>query len=152
MLLADTIHPANALFDPHGVPRHVEVDDDVTELQVQTFTAGIRRNQHAHILGERLLRTGARFQIHAAVERRHRETTAFQEVGQHGLGGHELGEDQHLQRRIAFFLLQLVDQLQQRFSLGIGACGFGLPRQVQQHLNFRLLQLPAAGLHGQVHL
>ena len=42
--LADTVHAANALFDAHRVPRHVEVDDDVAELQVQTFTTGIRRN------------------------------------------------------------------------------------------------------------
>ena len=66
--------------------------------------------------------------------------------------GHELGEDQHLQRRVAFLLLQLVDQLQQRLSLGIGSCGLGFPRQLQQHLDFGLLQLPAAGLHGQIHL
>jgi hypothetical protein len=45
-------------------------------------------------LREGLLCAGARFQVHAAVERRHREATAFQEVGQHGLRRHELGEDQ----------------------------------------------------------
>ena len=32
MVLPDTVHPADALFDPHRVPRHVEVDDDVAEL------------------------------------------------------------------------------------------------------------------------
>ena len=35
--LADTVHPANALFDAHRVPRHVEIDDHVAELQVQAF-------------------------------------------------------------------------------------------------------------------
>ena len=42
VLLSDTVYPANALLDPHRVPRHVEVDDEMAELQVQTFTTGIR--------------------------------------------------------------------------------------------------------------
>ena len=104
VLLSDAVHPANALLDPHRVPRHVEVDDDVAELQVQTFTTGIRRNQHAHIFENTCCCPRARLQVHAAVERRHRETTALQVVGQHRLRRHELGEDQHLQRRVAFLL------------------------------------------------
>ena len=43
--LADTVDAADALFDPHRVPRHVEVDDDVAELQVQALAAGVGRDQ-----------------------------------------------------------------------------------------------------------
>ncbi|MNR48408.1 hypothetical protein D3C85_1676460 [compost metagenome] len=42
MVLTDTVDAANTLFNPHRVPRQIEVDDDVAELQVQTFAAGIR--------------------------------------------------------------------------------------------------------------
>ena len=35
---------ADALFDPHGIPRHVEVDDHVAELKVQALAAGVGRD------------------------------------------------------------------------------------------------------------
>src|SRR5690606_18016725 len=35
MLLSDTVHPANALLEPHRIPREVVVYDYVAELQVQ---------------------------------------------------------------------------------------------------------------------
>jgi hypothetical protein len=56
--LPDAINAADALFDPHGIPRHVEVDDDVAELKVQAFAASIGRDQNANVspANSRLLR------------------------------------------------------------------------------------------------
>src|SRR2546426_8174142 len=52
MGLANTVHPADAMLQPHGVPRDVIVDYHMAELEVQTFTAGIGRDQDARFLGE----------------------------------------------------------------------------------------------------
>ena len=96
VLLPDAIHPPNALLDAHRVPRHVEIDDDVAELQVQTFATRVGGNQHARILRELLQAARARFHVHAAVERGDSKTPASQIVHQHGLRGNELRENQHL--------------------------------------------------------
>ena len=45
MLLTDTVHTPDALFNPHRIPGQIVVDDDVGELQVQTLTTGIGRNE-----------------------------------------------------------------------------------------------------------
>ena len=152
MALADTVHAANALFDAHRVPRHVEVDDHVAKLKVQALAASVGRDQNPNVLREDLLRLGAGIQVHAAVEQSHREATAFQEAREHGLCRHELREDQDLHGRIVLFLLQLVDQLQQGLSLCVGALGLGFPGQGQQEVNLGLLLHPARGLHRNVHL
>ena len=51
--LADAVHPADALLQPHRVPGDVIVDDHMAELQIQTFTAGIGGNQKARRTGKR---------------------------------------------------------------------------------------------------
>ena len=124
----------------------------MAKLQVEPFAARIGRNQHPRVLGEGLLGAGAPIQIHAAIEGDHGEATARQEVGQHGLGGHKLSEDQDLQGRCAFFLLELVDQVQHRFRLGVGARRLGVAGQCQQMLDFRPLPFPTAGLERPLHL
>src|SRR5690606_8875696 len=50
--LPDTVDAADALFDPHRVPGHVEVHDDVAELEVQTLASSVRRDQNTDISGE----------------------------------------------------------------------------------------------------
>src|SRR5436853_224545 len=45
--LADTVDAANALDNAKGVPRGVVVDDDVAELQVDAFPAGLGRDEEA---------------------------------------------------------------------------------------------------------
>ena len=141
VLLADTIHATDPLLDPHRVPRHVEVDDDVAELKVQTFATCIRRNQHARVLGECLQGSRAGIHIHAPVECGDRKSSAFQIFREHGLCGHELGEHQHFQRRIALFLLQLVNQFEQALRLCVCACCLRGARQREQSFDLRLLQL-----------
>jgi hypothetical protein len=42
MALADAIDAPDALFDLHGVPRQVEVDQQVSALQVKSFGRRIR--------------------------------------------------------------------------------------------------------------
>ena len=66
--LSDAVHAAAALLDAHGVPRHVVVDHDVGELQVQALAASIGRYEHVR-LGAELLGDGvALVDAHAAVE------------------------------------------------------------------------------------
>ncbi len=143
MALADTVHAANALLNAHGVPGHVKVNNHMAELQIQTFTASIGRHQNPDLLREDLLRFCTCIQVHAAVEQDHREATAFQKTCQHGLCWHELREDQNLQGGVVFFLLQLVNQLQQGFSLRISALSFGFSRQGQQQVHLGLFLNPA---------
>ncbi len=152
MGLANAVDAADSLLQAHRVPGHIEVDDHMAELQVQALTAGVGRDQHPYIAGECLLGAGARLQIHAAVKQDNGKPAAFQKLGQHRLSRHKLGEHQYLQFWGVLFLLQLVDQLQQRFGLGIGALPFGFPGQIKQHLDFGFLLLPVAGLQGHVEL
>ena len=49
MRLTDSIGPTDALFYPHRIPWHVEIDDDMAELQVQAFAAGVCGDHNAHI-------------------------------------------------------------------------------------------------------
>ena len=68
MWLPDSVHSANSLLDAHRIPWHIEVDDDMAELEVQPFAASIGRNQDTRIAGERLLSLCASVKIHAAIE------------------------------------------------------------------------------------
>jgi hypothetical protein len=107
--LPNTIDTSDPLFDPHRIPRHVEVHDDVAELKVQTFATRVSGNQDPNIARERLLSARPCFKVHAAVQRDNREPTAFQKLRKHRLCRHELGENQCLQFGIVFLLLNLVD-------------------------------------------
>lgn len=48
MLLTDAMDAAEPLLDLHRVPRHVEVDHRVAELQVASFAPGLAAEQHIH--------------------------------------------------------------------------------------------------------
>src|SRR6516165_9875716 len=52
-LLADAIDASDALLDRHRIPRHVEIDQGVAELDVATFAARLGAKQHRHPLAER---------------------------------------------------------------------------------------------------
>ena len=47
MLLAEPVQPPDALLDFHRVPRQVEVDQPMAELQVAAFGAAVREQQRA---------------------------------------------------------------------------------------------------------
>src|SRR5207245_4217654 len=47
--LPDAVQPADALLDPHRVPRQVEVDQAVAELEVEPLAADVGRQQDAPI-------------------------------------------------------------------------------------------------------
>ena len=49
MALADPIDAADALLDPHGVPRHVVVDQRAAELEVQPFGRGVGAQQQVGV-------------------------------------------------------------------------------------------------------
>ena len=69
-LLADAIHAADALLEPHGVPGQLEVDDEAAALlQVQAFAGGVGGEQHARApAGERADGVGPLEAVHAAVQ------------------------------------------------------------------------------------
>ncbi len=152
MRLTDAVDAANALFDSHRIPRHIEVDDYVAELKVQTLATGVRRDQYAHVARECLLRLGACVEIHAAVQSGDGKAPALKEFRQHRLRRNELSEHKKLQRRLVLLLLQLVDQLEQRFGLRIRTLALGRTRELQQRVDLGFFHLPALRLHGDIHL
>ena len=135
-LLADTIHAANPLLDPHGIPRDVVIDDDVTKLEVEPLAAGIRGHQDARFFGELFLDLLALVHAHAAVEAGDRDAAIREELRQHSLGGDELREHQQFDVRVAFLLLEFVNPLQQGFGLGIRSACLDLPGGSEQPLHF----------------
>ena len=66
-LLTYTVSSATALFNLHGIPRKIVVDDDIRELQVQTFTTGIRRNENVCLITEVLESDISLVYTHASV-------------------------------------------------------------------------------------
>ena len=125
-LLANTIHAANTLLDPHGIPRDVEINNDVAKLKIQAFATGIGGNENADFLGECLLHLLAFVHAHAAVEARDGNAAIAEKLRQHLLGGHELGEHKQLHVRVAFLFLELVNPFQQRLGFGVRAAGLDL--------------------------
>ena len=103
--LADPIHSADSLFQPHRVPGDVVVDDDVSKLQVQSLAAGVSRDEYAMRFPESILSLLAFLHIHGAIQGNDRNAPDFQKLFQHLLGRYEFGEDQYFQIRFVFLRL-----------------------------------------------
>ena len=112
MLLSDTVHPANALLEPHRIPREIVVYDDVAELQVQPLASGLGGNEHTRFLGKGTLRRASRLEIHRTIQGYDRVSARTQELHEHRLRGNELGKDQNLQFGVVFLALETVDQIE----------------------------------------
>src|SRR5262249_36516749 len=67
-LLPDAVNAAEALFETRRVPRHVVVDHQVAELEVNTFTRGLRSHADLRRGTKLLLRPLALVRVHAAVD------------------------------------------------------------------------------------
>ena len=65
-------------------------------MTTQTLAAGVGGDQDLGLVGEGPLGALAFLQVHGAVEHNDRVSALFQHLRQHLLGGHELGEQQHL--------------------------------------------------------
>ena len=120
----------------------------MAELQVQALAAGIGGDQDLGLVGERPLGALALLQVHGAVEHHDRITTLLQDLRQHLLGGHELGEQQHLEGGIVFVSLELLDRVEQGLSFdvdtpGLTAAGSG---EQQLHLGPFVLELLEAAV------
>ena len=50
--LPDTIYTTTALLDLHRIPRQIVVNDDIRELQVQTFATSVGRNKDVCVVPE----------------------------------------------------------------------------------------------------
>ena len=50
--LADSVDSSDPLFDPRRAPREVVVDHDVGELQIDTLSAGVGRDEDPHVVLE----------------------------------------------------------------------------------------------------
>jgi hypothetical protein len=49
-VLADAVDPANALFEPHGIPRELEIDDKAAPLlKIQSFAGRVSGNEHVRL-------------------------------------------------------------------------------------------------------
>jgi hypothetical protein len=45
-VLTDPVQPADALLDPHGIPREIEIDQSIAKLQVSTLAPRFRRKEY----------------------------------------------------------------------------------------------------------
>jgi len=72
--LADAVDAAEPLLEAVRVPGQVVIDHQVGALEVDTFTRGVRGQQHPHfgIVLERLLRLHTLLAAQAAVDDDHR--------------------------------------------------------------------------------
>jgi hypothetical protein len=61
MCLANAIHAANSLFKSHRIPRDIEVNHHVAELEIQAFATRIGGYKDPHITGELLKNLLSRF-------------------------------------------------------------------------------------------
>ena len=71
------------------------------------------------------------------------EAAPLQKVGEHGLSGDELREDQNLQDRVVFLALLLLDAFEQRFGLHVRTAGLASPGGREQQLDLLSLVLQA---------
>ena len=105
------------------------------KLQVQPFSTRIGGDQHAVRFAEGFLDLLAFLHIHGSVQGDDRNSPGLQEFFQHLLGRHELSENQHLQVRLVFLGLKIVNPIDQSFSLGIRSSLFAANRSVEQALH-----------------
>ena len=49
MLLSDAVDAPHALLEPHWVPRHVVVDHEVAELEIDAFTSSLGRDTYLRV-------------------------------------------------------------------------------------------------------
>lgn len=152
MRLPDAVHAPNTLLDPHRVPRHVEVDDDMAELKIEALAASVRRDQDTHILGECPLRAATRLEVHTPIESCNREPPAFEKFREHGLGRNKLSENQNLEFRIVFLLLNLVDLLKECFGFCVCSLRLCLTSEEQECLNVFSLVIQGIEGHGDIDL
>jgi hypothetical protein len=99
--LSDAVNAADALLDRHGIPRHIEIDQRVAELDVAALAPGLRAQQHRHALAE--LDNGAILlrPAQAAVEAREIKSILRQKLGQASKRRARMHEDELLLRRVA---------------------------------------------------
>jgi hypothetical protein len=107
----------------------------MAELEVETLTTGVHRDENAGILGECVLDPLALIHVHGAVGAHHLETALGQKIVQHLLSRHKLGEHQYLEIRVAFLGLETVDPVHERFGLGVRALGFAALGRFQEPLH-----------------
>ena len=123
----------------HRVPGQVVVDDDVGELQVQTFATGVGRNKNSSLLCELPLDPPPFFHVHRTVKADDREAMLLQEVPKHVLRRHEFGEDQVLQLRVVLVPLILIQDVEQGFGPCVRPLRLTAPGQIEQQPHFLLL-------------
>ena len=154
VLLTDAVHPTDALFKSHRVPRDIVVDYHVAELQIQSLATRVGRHEDTGLLREGALDRRPLLHPHGAVEAHNREATVGEELLQHLLGWDELREDEHLQVGVTFLLLQAIDPVQQRLRLGIDTPLLRALGRLEEelHLGAFVLQRLQLGREQRVHL
>ena len=112
------------------------------ELQVQPFSPRIGGDQHTVRFAEGFLSLLAFLHIHGSVQGDDRNSPGLQELFQHLLGRHELSENQHLQVRLVFLGLKIINPIDQSLSFGIRSSLFAANRSIEQvlHIDAFVLQ------------
>ena len=72
VLLSDAVDAAHALLEPDGVPRHVVVDHQVAELEVDALAGRLGRDADLRVALELDLRLPSLLRAHPAVDLRRR--------------------------------------------------------------------------------
>ena len=137
-LLAVAVDAADALLDPHRVPRQVVVDEEVAELEVEALAADFGRQQHVDRVGIFLGQREAAAQIgpllvrHIAVDQPDPQTRALPcgvEVAQRVAEGAE-------DKRLVVGQLALVVRILTKAST-FGSRGIEVARLLEQGLDVR---------------
>ena len=68
ILLPDTIHTTDSLFQSHWVPRKIVIDDDMAKLHVQRLSCRICCHQHISFIAEMNQSVVAFFHRHGAID------------------------------------------------------------------------------------
>ena len=49
VFLAETVNTSDALFDTHGIPRHVVIDERTAKLEIESLSGGIGAKQNVSL-------------------------------------------------------------------------------------------------------
>ncbi len=107
MVLADTIHSTDTLFDSHRIPRQIVVDEQVAELEVPTLTTSLGAYEHLgpHTVPKTFHCVVLVSRLHLTMKDVNTPTSGSEQFSQMSLGLAELSEYEHLLVRV------LIEQL-----------------------------------------
>lgn len=144
VLLANAVHSPDTLLDLHWIPRKVVIDDDVGELQIQTFAACVRGHQDAGFLRKLAQDTPPHLKVHRPVEADHCEAVLLKKIPEHILRRNELRENEVLQLGVVLISLVLVEDVEQGFGPCVRSLRPTTVGQFEQQFDFLFFVLKSS--------